>query len=92
VLTTRIAAEGAIVFAKACEMGCEGIIARRQHLLERPMPELDEGEEPGLSENLECLKRAHRRLGLFPLATKYTKPPTTKQVQSSIAKSVTSTV
>ena len=45
-----IAAEGALVFAKACELGLEGIVfkALGRRLLERALQELAEGQKPRL--------------------------------------------
>ena len=37
-------------------LGRDRLKARRQHLLERPLPELDEGEEPRFSEEIDRLK------------------------------------
>ena len=63
-----IEAEGAHVVAKAREMGLGGIISKRvgQHLLERAVPELDEGEEPRFQKGMMVMRasvaRWHRRI------------------------------
>ena len=65
-----IAAEGELVFRKACELGMRGhrVKTGRLDLLDRSMPELDKGEEPrfqeGVSLPLEC---CYPRLGQRPL-------------------------
>ena len=43
-----LVAEGALVFAKACELGLEGIVSKRagKPIFERKQPELAEVEEP----------------------------------------------
>jgi bifunctional non-homologous end joining protein LigD len=44
-----LVAEGALVFAKACEMGLEGIVSkRRQPIFKRKQPAMAEVEEPGV--------------------------------------------
>jgi len=40
--------------------------ARRQHVLERPMPELDEGDEPGFPERMSCRNATHSVGGKRP--------------------------
>jgi len=44
-----LAAEGAVVFAKACKLGLEGIASKRQgsFLQERAKPELAQDQKPG---------------------------------------------
>ena len=45
-----LVAEGALVFAKACEMGLEAVVSKRarQLLFERKQPAMVEVEEPGV--------------------------------------------
>ena len=54
-----LAAEGAVVFAKVCELGLEGIRleARGQLLQQREKPQLAEDEEPELRQNLTAIPR-----------------------------------
>jgi hypothetical protein len=48
----QIDAEGAVVFAKACEMGLEGIVSKRLGGVYRSGRELGEDQEPGFPETM----------------------------------------
>ncbi len=58
-----LVADGALVFAKACELGREGIVSKRagSRYLSRQQPAVGEVEEPGLREDVTdaSRRRAH---------------------------------
>ena len=53
-----LAAEGAVVFAEACEFGLEGIVSKRagQLLQERQEPQLAKDDQPEFRQDVTRLK------------------------------------
>jgi hypothetical protein len=54
-----LAAEGAVVFAKACELGLEGIVSKLsgQPLQEREKPQPTGGRESGFGQDVTAVAR-----------------------------------